>query len=78
LGLNKLIFEFLLKFQRRARRILRGELEFDVHRADVVELFGHDIVCEFGTVAFAAQVGEIKVAQFGGHDLRDSFGGGFI
>lgn len=49
-----------------------------MHRADVMELFGHDVLREFGLVAFAAQVGEVKVAQVGGHDLRGGFGGGFV
>ena len=46
--------------------------------ADFLEAFGHDAVGEFRFVAFAAQVGEIKMTQFGGHDLRGSFGGGLI
>ena len=33
---------------------------------------------EFGAVAFTAQVGEVKMAQFGGHDLRGGLGGGFV
>ena len=46
--------------------------------ADMMELFGHDIMREFGAIAFAAQVREVKMAQIGGHDLRDGFGGGFV
>jgi len=57
---------------------LRGELKLNVGGADVVELFGHDVVREFGAIAFPAQVGEIKMAQVGGHDLSDCFSGGFI
>ena len=49
-----------------------------MRRADVMELLGHDVLREFGLVAFAAQVGEVKVAQSGGHDLRGSFGGGHV
>ncbi len=49
-----------------------------MRRADVVELLGHDVLREFGLVAFAAQVGEVKVAQPGGHDLRGGFGGGHV
>jgi hypothetical protein len=49
-----------------------------VRRADVMELLGHDVLREFGLVAFAAQVGEVKVAQAGGHDLRGGFGGGYV
>ena len=46
--------------------------------ADMMELFGHDIMREFGAIAFAAQVREVKMAQIGGHDLCDGFGGGFV
>jgi hypothetical protein len=41
----------------------------------MMELLGHDVFREFGLVAFAAQVREVKVAQPGGHDLRGGFGG---
>ena len=66
------------KFQRRTRHILRGELEPDVRRADVMELLGHDVLREFGLVAFAAQVRKVKMLQVGGHDLRGGFGGGGV
>ena len=46
--------------------------------ADVVELLGHDVLREFGFVALTAEVGEVEVAQFGGHDLRGGFGGGNV
>lgn len=46
--------------------------------ANVVELFGHDVFGEFGFVAFPAEVGEVKVAQAGGHDLGGGFGGGEV
>ena len=46
--------------------------------ADVVKLLRHDVVREFGAIALAAQVGEVKMAQVGGHDLGDGFGGGFV
>jgi len=36
------------------------------------------VLREFGLITFAAQVGEVKVAQFGGHDLRGGFGGGHV
>ncbi len=49
-----------------------------MRRADVMELLGHDVLREFGLVAFTAQVGEVKVFQFGGHDLRNRFSGGFV
>ena len=60
------------------RHVLRGELELDVRRADVMELLGHDVLREFGLVAFAAQVREVKMLQVGGHDLRCGLGGGGI
>lgn len=68
----------LLQFQSFTRRVLRGDLQLDVHGADVVELFGHDVVREFGRVAFAAQVREVELPQTGGHDLRGGFGGGGV
>ena len=46
--------------------------------ADVMELLGHDVLREFGLVAFAAQVREVKLLQPGGHDLRDGLGGGGV
>lgn len=49
-----------------------------MRRADVMELLGHDVLGDFGFVAFAAQVREVKMAQAGGHDLRGSFGGGDV
>ena len=47
-------------------------------RADVVELFGHDVFGQFVRVALAAQVREVKLFQIGGHDLCDGFGGGDV
>ena len=49
-----------------------------MRRADVMELLGHDVLREFGLVAFAAQVREVKMPQPGGHDLRGGFGGGHV
>jgi len=43
-----------------------------------MELLGHDVLREFGLVAFAAQVREVKLLQSGRHDLRDGVGGGGI
>ena len=43
-----------------------------------MEAFGHDAVGEFGLVAFAAQVGEVKMFQLRGDDLRGGFGGGLV
>lgn len=67
-----------LQFQRGARRILAGDLHGDVGGANVVELFGHDFLGELGFVALAAEVGQVEVAQFGGHDLGGGFGGGDV
>ena len=67
-----------LNFQRRTRHVLSGDLQADVRGADVVELLGHDVLREFGFVAFAAQVREVKMLQAGGHDLRGGFGGGHV
>jgi hypothetical protein len=36
-------------------------LQLDVRGADVMELLGHDVLREFGLVAFAAQVREVKL-----------------
>ena len=66
------------KLQCRARHILRGGLQLNVGCADMVELFGHDVMRQFGSIAFAAQMGEIEMAQIGRHDLRGGFGGGFV
>lgn len=47
-------------------------------RADLVQLLGHDVFGEFGRIAFAAQVREVKLLQFAGHDLGDGLGGGDV
>src|ERR1039458_8082423 len=75
---NKPSWAFDSKFQRRARHVLRGDLHLDVGGADFLEAVGHDAVGQLGLVALAAQVREVKLAQFGGHDLRGGFGGGFV
>ena len=49
-----------------------------MRRADLMELLGHDVLCELGLVALAAQVREVKMFQVGGHDLRGGLGGGGI
>jgi len=46
--------------------------------ANMVELFGHDVLRELGRVTFAAQMGEVEVAQAVGHDLRGGLGGGDV
>ena len=67
-----------LQFQRSARRVLRGDLQLNVPRADMMELLGHDVTREFGPVALSAQMRQEKMLQPRGHDLRDSFGGGRV
>ena len=66
------------KLQCCTRHILRGELEVNMRCTDLLKAFAHHAAREFRAVAFMAQVGEIKVFQSGGHDLRDSFSGGFV
>lgn len=45
---------------------------------ELVELLGHEVFGEFGFIAFAAQVREVKLSQVGGDDLRDGLGGGDV
>ena len=72
-------FQFgILQFQSLARHILRGDLKLNMGGADLVEALVHDVMREFGAIAFAAQVGEVKVAQFAGHDIGGGLGGGFV
>ena len=66
------------KIQSGARDILAGDLHLDVGGADLVKLLGHDVLREFGFIAFAAQVREVKVAQPVGHDMRGGLGGGEV
>lgn len=49
-----------------------------MHCADLLKAFVHHPSGEFRFVAFAAQVGEVEVFQFGGHDLRGGLGGGLV
>ena len=72
------IISLNLKLQSFTRHVLRGDLHLDVGRTDFLEAGGHDAVGEFGLVALAAQVREVKMLQLGGHDLRGGFGGGFV
>ena len=45
---------------------------------DLVEALVHDVMRELGLVTFAAEMGKVKMAQVGGHDLRGGLGGGFV
>jgi len=45
-----------------------------VRGADVEKLFGHDVLREFGGIAFPAQVRQVKLPQTGRHDLGDGLG----
>ena len=53
-------------------------MNFDMSGADMMELLRHDMLRDFRCVALPAQVGEVKLTQSGGHDLRGGFGGGYI
>ena len=46
--------------------------------ANLVQAFAHDVTREFGAVAFAAEMGKVKMFQSGGHDLRGGFGSGIV
>ena len=67
-----------LQLKCRAGDVLGGDLEADVFGAEVVELLGHDVLGELGLVAFAAEVREVELAEVGGDDLGDGFGGGDV
>ena len=55
---------------------MSGDLLMDVRGADVKKLLGHGVLRQFRRVAFPAGVGQVKLPQAGGHDLRDGFRGG--
>ena len=67
-----------LQAQSRAGDVLGGEGEGDVGGADFLEAIVDDAMGQFGAVALAAEMAEIEVAQFGGHDFGDAIGGGFV
>jgi len=46
--------------------------------ADLVQAFAHDVAREFRAIAFAAEMREVKMFQFRGHDLRGGLGSGFV
>ena len=46
--------------------------------ADLKQLLRHDVLGQFGGVAFAAEVGQIKLPQAGGHDVGHRIGGGDV
>ena len=58
--------------------MLLGQFDIDVIGADFLQAFVNDAVGENGTIAFAAEVSEIEVAQFGGHDFLGGIGGIFV
>ena len=58
--------------------MLGSQLEADVMGANLLQAIGHDAHGQIGVIAFAAEVAEIQVAQFGAHDLLGGFGGGFV
>ena len=53
-GRLKSCFSEILELQCRARHVLCRELQRNMACADVVKLFGHDVMRKFGFVAFAA------------------------
>lgn len=67
-----------LQTQSRTRHILRGEFQADMRSADFLEALMHDALRQFRLVALAAQVTEIKMAQFGGHNVLRGIGGRFV
>ena len=57
---------------------LGGEFEPHVGGADLLQAVVDDAMRQFGAIAFAAQVAEVKMAQVGGHDLLGGISGGFV
>ena len=45
---------------------------------ECLQAFLHHAFREFGFVAVATQVTEVKMAQIGRHDFCDAIGGGFV
>lgn len=66
------------KRQRGAGRVLAGDVQLHVARAEGLQAIGHDALREFGFVAIAAQVAEVEMSQVAGHDFRDAIRGGFV
>lgn len=60
------------------RLILRGDGEAHVICADGLQALAHHGMRDVRAIAFAAEMAEIQMAQFGGHDLPGGFGGGFV
>jgi len=46
--------------QSGARSILRGQFEFHVLRADFPQPIQHDLLGEFGAIALAAEMAQIR------------------
>lgn len=46
--------------------------------ADGLKTLTHHGMRDVRAIAFAAEMAEIQMTQFGGHDLFGGFGGGFI
>ncbi|MDB6108688.1 MAG: hypothetical protein JWR69_438 [Pedosphaera sp.] len=65
----------MLKVQRRAGDGLGSEFHGDVGGADFCHSLNDHIAGEFGAVAFAAEMAQIEVTQFGGHDFLRGIGG---
>lgn len=58
--------------------MLAGGVELDVGGAGPVHFGGNDFMGQFGTVAVAAEVAEINVAEVGVDDGFEGGGGGFV
>lgn len=68
----------MLEAKGGAGDILGGEFEFYVVRAEALEAIHHYIIGELRTVAFAAQVAEVEMAEVGRHDFPRGGGGVFV
>ena len=71
--MNDWLFQ-LRQRQSRAGDILGGGLNVHVVRASFLKPFTDDAVREFRPIAVAAEVAEIQMAQFGGHNLFRGIG----
>ena len=64
--------------ERGTRRFLRGDLDVDMRGTGLGQALAHDTMREFGTVAVAAEMAEVKMLKLGGHDLDCDFRSSFV
>ena len=64
--------------ERGTRCFLRGDLDVDVRGTSLRQALAHDAMREFGTVAVAAEVAEVKMLKLGGDDLDCDFRSSFV